>query len=165
MQISQNNTLRFSIIFCLVLISSLSTFADAPPPNYSSILSKKEIRKQKRTEKRKLHKIRRQQRRIKRLKKFLNSRFGRWVLRRFIKKRGGLCDPIAHETSQKEYFRAGLCALFWFLILGISATLLILRSRATGAGMSLVFPILVTALGTVVMFGLLFYHFVVGIFL
>ena len=73
-------------IFCLTLASSLKIFADAPPPNYSSILSKKEIRRQKRIERRKLRKTRRQQRRIKRLKKFLNSRLGRWILRKLLKK-------------------------------------------------------------------------------
>ncbi|OJJ23516.1 hypothetical protein BKI52_03900 [marine bacterium AO1-C] len=90
---------------------------------------------------------------------------GKRLLRRLGSKSFIFCDPIAHETSQKEYFRAGRCALFWLLLLGSAATILILRSRTTGAGMSLIFPILITGLGAIVMFGLTFYHFVVGMFL
>ncbi len=63
-----------TIIGSFIWVTSLSVFADAPPPNQLQHLTKKEWRRQQRAERRKLRKIRRRQRRMKRLERWFKRR-------------------------------------------------------------------------------------------
>ena len=156
-------TTRFTITLILLLTCLSTIYADAPPPNYSSVLSKKEIRRQKRIERRKLRKTRRQQRRIKRVEKFLKSRRGKWFLIRFFDKLFD-CHIVPRYFTRYELWRASVCCLKWLLgalILTVIFGTFLLLGTEMGLGWLFFFPFV----ATVILVPLAFFTFLIGIFL
>lgn len=159
---NHNFTARISLTLFLFLSIVSTTQADAPPNQFQHY-SKKELRRQQKTERRKLRKIRRRQRRMKRVKRFLDSRRGQRFLSRFFRDLFN-CKMIPTSATRDDFWLAAECNFWRFLGTALVFGILAGLSVVTGAMVFGSLSIAVMLLGVVYfLFG--FFTFLIGIFL
>ena len=151
-------------IWGIILLLQFSlAYADAPPNKPLKALSKKEIRIQKRLERREARKIKRQKRKIKRAKRFLNSRLGKWLMKKAIKK----TEKRARSKSDERHKLWKLSLIF--LLLGVvlfGVAMLILVSAPAGlAGLASLLPAGLVALASGLSLLGSLVTFIIGLFL
>lgn len=114
----------------ILLLQVSLAYADAPPHKPLKALSKKEIRIQKRLERREARKIKRRKRKIKRAKRFLNSRIGKWLLKRQL-----LRAEKQHKRKSDRRRKLWKASLVFLLVgLGVLLIALVVAGLPVGAG-------------------------------
>ncbi|OJJ16610.1 hypothetical protein BKI52_32365 [marine bacterium AO1-C] len=104
------NQIKQIVLWAMILLLNVSwAYADAPPVKQVKVLSKKESRLQRRLERRQARKLKRQERKVKRAKRFLNSRLGKWIFKKVIRKAVKQREKRARKT--KDTVKVGLILL------------------------------------------------------